>query len=136
MSTGNLPSLPGTHPGDDCVALARAGAEVFRGLPYSTRAPGLSQPSAACDVLASPSMAAARTGQVLAQIARYLDTADAAGHLGHDYGHNPSLAVDAAATFLADAQLSAAALAGDLDAACQQLALINGRGHRTPQDQP
>ena len=38
--------------------------------------------------------------------------------------------------FLDDARLSAAALAGDLDAAQQQLALINGRGHRTPQDQP
>ena len=36
----------------------------------------------------------------------------------------PSIA--AAAVFLGDARMSAAALAGDLDAAQQQLALING----------
>jgi hypothetical protein len=62
-------------------------------------------------------MAAARTGQALAQITRYLDAAGTAGRLGHDRGEDPSLAVDAAAIFLSDAQLPAAALAGDLDAA-------------------
>jgi hypothetical protein len=35
--------------------------------------------------------------------------------------------VDAAAVFLGDARGSAAALAGDLDAAQQQLAPVNGR---------
>ena len=34
--------------------------------------------------------------------------------------------MDAAATFLQDAAASAAALAGDLDAAWQQLAAVNG----------
>ena len=72
-------------------------------------------------------MAAARTGQALAQVTRYLDAAASAGRLGHDYGEDPALAVDAAAIFLSDAQLSAAALAGDLDAAQNQLALLNGR---------
>ena len=67
------------------------------------------------------------TGQALAQITRYLDQALAAGRLGHDLGDDPAHAVEAAAVFLSDAAASAAALAGDLDAAQQQLAPVNGR---------
>ncbi len=74
--------------------------------------------------------------QLLTQITRYLDQALAAGKLGHDLGEDPAPAVDAAAIFLGDARLSAAALAGDLDAAQQQLALINGSRPRTRKDQP
>lgn len=125
------PGCPGKLPGDEPVALARAAAEAIRGLNHATRGPaGLGQPSAAYDVLGALSMAAARTGQALAQITRYLDAAETAGRLGHDRGEDPSLAVDAAAIFLSDAQLSAAALAGDLDAAQQQLALLNSHPRR------
>ena len=113
------------------VALARAAAEAIRGLNHATRGrDGIGQPSAAYDILGALSTAAARTGQALAQISRYLDTAATAGRLGHDHGQDPALAVDAAAIFLSDAQHSAAALAGDLDAAQQQLALLNGRPRR------
>jgi hypothetical protein len=117
-----------TQPGDCAVALARAACEAIRGLNHATRRnDGLGRPSAAYDVLGALSMTAARTGQALAQITRYLDTAETAGQLGHDYGEDPSLSVDAAAIFLSDAQLSAAALAGDLDAAQQQLAFLHSR---------
>ena len=76
-------------------------------------------------------------GQLLTQITGWLDRALAAGRLGHDLGEDPAAAVDGAAIFLGDARLSAAALAGDLDAAQQQLALINGRpARRTRKDQP
>jgi len=44
--------------------------------------------------------------------------------------------VNAAAVFLSDATASAAALAGDLSEAQQQLALINGRPAQTRKDQP
>jgi hypothetical protein len=45
--------------------------------------------------------------------------------------------VEAAAIFLADARSSAAALAGDIDAAQQQLAAVNGRpGQPTRKDTP
>lgn len=116
------------QPGEDAVRLARAAAEAIRGLNHATRSrDGIGQPSAAYDVLGALSMAAARTGQALAQITRYLDAAASAGHLGHDHGENPAFAVDAAAIFLSGAQLSAAALAGDLDAAQQQLSPLNGR---------
>ena len=123
--------------GDDSITLARTAAEAIRGLNHATRHEnGLGQPSVAYDVLGALSLAAARTGQALAQITRYLDQALAGSRLGHDLGDDPRFAVETAGLFLDDARLSAAALAGDLDAACQQLTLINGRGHRTPQDQP
>ena len=123
--------------GDDTITLARTAAEAIRGLNHATRhEAGLGQPSAAYDVLGALSQAAGRLGQLLTQITRYLDNALAAGTLGHDRGEDPALAVEGAAIFLDDARLSAAALAGDLDAAWQQLAPINGRGPRTPQDQP
>jgi hypothetical protein len=120
-----------TLTGGDTVALARAAAEAIRGLNHATRHEnGLGQPSVAYDVLGALSLAASRTGQALAQITRYLDQARAAGRLGHDLGEDPAHAVDGAAAFLGDARLSAAALAGDLDAAQQQLALVNGRPNR------
>jgi hypothetical protein len=124
--------------GDDTIALARTAAEAIRGLNHATRHEnGLGQPSAACDVLGALSLAASRLGQALAQIARYLDQALAAGRLGHDLGDDPCFAVETAGLFLDDARLSAAALAGDLDAARQQLAPVNGRPARpSPQDQP
>ena len=112
---------------DDTVTLARAAAEAIRGLNHATRhQAGLGQPSAAYDVLGALSLAASRIGQALAQITRYLDRALAAGRLGHD----PARAVDATTVFLCDAAASAAALAGDLDAAQQQLAPDHGRPAR------
>jgi malonyl CoA-acyl carrier protein transacylase len=112
----------------DAVALARAAAEAIRGLNHATRhEDGPGQPSAAYDALGALTLAASRLGQALAQIAGWLDRALAAGLLGHDLGEDPAHAVSAAGIFLDDARLSAAALAGDLDAAWQQLALVNGR---------
>jgi hypothetical protein len=124
--------------GDDTITLARTAAEAIRGLNHATRREnGLGQPSVAYDVLGALSLAAARTGQALAQITRYLDQALAGGTLGHDLGDDPAHAVDGAAAFLGDARQSAAALAGDLDAAQQQLALLNGRPAPRPRkDQP
>ena len=120
---------------DGSVALDRTAAEVIRGLNWTTNCDaGLDQPSAAYDVIGALSQAAARLPQLTAQITRYLGHALAAGALGHDRGEDPALDVEGAVIFLDDARLSAAALAGDLDAAQQQLALINGRP-ATPQDQ-
>jgi len=122
---------PGELTSDDTVTLARAAAEAIRGLNWATRhQAGLDQPSVAYDILGALSLTAARTGQALAQITRYLDQALAAGRLGHDRGHDPAHAIDATAIFLADATASAAALAGDLDAAQQQLAPVHGRPAR------
>ena len=121
---------------DDSVALARAAAEVIRGLNWTTNCDaGLDQPSAAYDVIGALSQAAGRLGQLFTQITRYLDRSLATGKLGHDRGEDPALDVEGAVIFLDDARLSADALAGDLDAAQQQLARINGRP-ATPQDQP
>jgi hypothetical protein len=116
---------------DDTVTLARAAAEAIRGLNWATRhQAGLDQPSAAYDVIGALSLAASRLGQALAQITRWPGQALAAGRLGHDHGHDPAQAIDATAIFLSDAAVSAAALAGDLDAAQQQLAPVNGRPAR------
>lgn len=83
------------------------------------------------------SLAASRLPQLLGQITGWLDQALAAGRLGHDLGEDPAHAVDAAAVFLGDAAASAAALAGDLDAAWHQLAPVNGHpARRTSKDQP
>jgi hypothetical protein len=124
--------------GDDTITLARTAAEAIRGLNHATRHDaGLGQPSVAYDVLGALSLAAARTGQALAQITRYLDQALAGSRLGHDLGDDPRFAVETAGLFLDDARLSAAALAGDLDAAQQQLALLNGHpAPRNRKDQP
>ena len=113
--------------GSDTTALARSAAEAIRGLNHATRhQAGLGQPAVAYDILGALSLAASRIGQALAQITRYLDRALAAGRLGHD----PARAVDATTVFLCDAAASAAALAGDLDAAQQQLAPVHGRPAR------
>ena len=113
---------------DATITLARTAAEAIRGLNWTTNChAGLDQPSVAYDVLGALSQAAGRLGQLLTQIIRYLDQALAAGKLGHDRGEDPALAVEGAVIFLDDARLSAAALAGDLDAAQQQLALVSGR---------
>jgi hypothetical protein len=118
------------------ITLARTAAEAIRGLNHATLCDaGLDQPSVACDVLGALSQAAGRLGQLLSQITRYLDQTLATGKLGHDRGQDPALAIESAVIFLNDARLSAAALAGDLDAACQQLALINGHPARS-KDQP
>jgi hypothetical protein len=121
---------------DDTVTLARTAAEAIRGLNWATQSSaGLGQPSVAYDVIGALSAAASRLGQALRQITSYLDSAAAAGLLGCDRGDDPAHAVAAAGTFLDDARLSAAALAGDLDAACQHLALISARP-TSRKDQP
>ena len=128
---------PGQLTAADTITLARTAAEAIRGLNHTTRhQAGLAQPSAAYDVLGALTLAASRLGQTLAQITGWLDRALADGRLGHDLGEDPAHTVAAAAgIFLDDARLSAAALAGGLDAACQQLALINA--HPAPRkDQP
>jgi hypothetical protein len=123
---------------DDTITLARAAAEAIRDLNWATRhEPGLGQPSVAYDILGALSLAASRLGQLFTQITGYLDRALAAGRLGHDLGEDPAHAVEAAAVFLGDAAASAAALAGDLDAAQQQLAPVNGHpARRTSKDHP
>ena len=130
---------PGQLTADDTLTLARTAAEAIRGLNHATRhRDGLGQPSAAYDILGALTLAASRLGQALAQITGWLDRALATGRLGHDLGEDPAHAIGAAGTFLDDARCSAAALATDLDAACQQLALINGQPspHRKDNQQP
>ena len=120
----------------DTVTLARAAAEAIRGLNWVTRCDaGLDQPAAAYDITGALMLAASRLPQLLTQLTSYLDQALAAGRLGHDLGEDPAGDIDAAVIFLGDARASAAALAGDLDAAQQQLALINGCP-RSRKDQP
>ena len=112
---------------DDTVRLARITAEAIRGLNWLTRhQTGLGQPSAAYDVIGALALAASRLGQALTQITGWLDRALEAGQLGHDLSEDPAEAIGTAGIFLGDAGLSAAALAGDLSQAQQQLALING----------
>ena len=112
---------------DDTVTLARTAAEAIRGLNHATRhEAGLDQPAIAYDILAFLSLAASRLPQLITQLTRYLDQALAAGQLGHDLGEDPAHAVNAAGVFLDDARGSAAALAGDLNQAQQQLACVNG----------
>ena len=122
---------------DDTLRLARTAAEAIRGLNWLSRSEaGLGQPSAAYDVIGALALAASRLGQALAQIDRWLGRALAAGQLGHDLGEDPAEAIGATGMFLGAASMSAAALAGDLDAAQQQLALINGTPrNRTPREQ-
>jgi hypothetical protein len=122
---------------DDTVCLARTAAEAVRGLNWLTgHDAGLGQPSAAYDITGALALAASRLPQLLTQIERWLDRALAAGKLGHDIGEDPADAIDAAAIFLSDARASASALAGDLNAAQQYLALINGNPRPNRKDQP
>ena len=123
---------------EDTVRLARTAAEAVRGLNHLTsHDAGLAQPSAAYDITGALALTASRLGQLLTQIERWPDHALAAGRLGHDLGEDPAAATGAAAVFLGDARMSAAALASDLDAAQQQLAPVNGTPRtRTRKDQP
>ena len=112
---------------DDTVLLARTAAEAIRGLNWLTGCEaGPGQPPAACDVIGALALAASRLHQAPAQITGWPGRALEAGRPGHGLGEDPAEAIDAAGIFPGDAGLSAAALAGDLDAARQQLALING----------
>jgi len=112
---------------DDTIALARTAAEAIRRLNHVTRhQPALGQPATAYDILGALSLGASRLPQLIGQIAGHLGQALAAGRLGHDLGEDPAHAIDVAAVFLNDARGSAAALAGDLDAAQHQLAPVNG----------
>ena len=121
----------------DTVTLARTAAEAIRGLNWVTRCDaGLDQPSVAYDVAGALMLAVSRLPQLFTQITSYLDHALAAGRLGHDLGEDPATAVEATAIFLGDARLSAAALAGDLDAAQQQLAPVNGQPASHRKDTP
>jgi hypothetical protein len=116
----------GSAAGEDTVALARTAAEAIRWLNHATRHQrGLGQPSAAYDLTGALTLAASGLPQLITQITRYLDQALAAGQLGHDHGEDPARNIRAAGIFLGDARASAAALAGDLDAAWQQLAPVN-----------
>ena len=117
---------------DDTIALARTAAEAIRGLNWATRCDaGLDQPSVAYDIIGDLSLAASRLGQLLRQIASYLDRSLAAGRLGHDLGQDPAPDVSSASIFLDDARLSAAALAGDLSQAQELLAAVNGSPRRS-----
>jgi hypothetical protein len=113
------------------AAIARTAAEAVRSLNHATLSgQGLEQPSDAYEVLGELATAASRLPQLLAQVAGFLDRALAGGRLGHDLGDDPCFAVETAGLFLDGARLSAAALAGDLGAAQQQLALVNGQPSR------
>lgn len=123
-----------TFTSQDTLTLARAAAEAIRGLNWVTRyGAGLDQPSVAYDITGALMLAASRLPQLLTQITSYLGQALADGQLGHDLGEDPARDIGAAVIFLGDARASAAALAGDLDAAQQQLALVNGHP-RSPKD--
>jgi hypothetical protein len=123
--------------GDDIVALARTAAEAIRGLNRATNSPaGLDQPSTAYDIIGALAMAASRLPQLITQITRWLGQAASAGRFGHDSGEDPAAAVEATVIFLDDARLSAAALSGDLDAAQQQLAPVNGQPASHRKDTP
>lgn len=116
------------QPGDDPVQLARAAADAIRGLCHATRPPGgLDEPAEAYDVLGALAQTLTRTAQAIGQIAGYLDIEATAGRLGHDLGDDPLPSAEAAGKLLADAGLTASALADDLDTAQQQLALLHQR---------
>ena len=112
--------------GDDTLRLARTAAEAIRGLNWLTRHEGgLGQPSIAYDIHRRPGPGRLPPRQPLTQVTRWLDQALAAGRSATTSARTPPRH-RGRRVFLADARLSAAALAGDLDAAQQQLALING----------
>jgi hypothetical protein len=109
------------------TALAHAAAEAIRDLNHATRHQGsLAQPGDAYALIGALFLTASRLPQLITQISAYLNHALAGGRLGHDLSEDPAPAVDGAVIFLGGARRSAAALAGDLDAAQQQLAHING----------
>jgi hypothetical protein len=119
------------------TALAHAAAEAIRDLNHVTRhQDSLTQPGDAYELIGALVLTASRLPQLITQISGWLDHALAGGRLGHDLGEDPALAVDGAVIFLGDARVSAGALAGDLDAAQQQLALINGQPSLRSKDTP
>ena len=116
---------------DGTLALARTAAEVIRSLNHATLGgDGLEQPADAYAVLGELSLAASRLPQLLGQVGRWLAGALAAGRLGCDDGTDPAGAISGAAIFISGARGSAAALAGNLSQAQQQLAPVNGRPSR------
>jgi hypothetical protein len=118
------------------TALARQAAEALRSLNHATLGPdGISQPGDAYDVLGDLSLAVSRIPQALAQLGRWLAAALAAGQLGSSNGTDPSVAVSGAWMFISDARGSAAALAGNLSLAQQQLSAVSG-SLAEPEDQP
>jgi hypothetical protein len=113
---------------DGTLALARAAAEAIRSLNHATLGgDGLEQPADAYAILGELSLAASRLPQLLGQVGRWLAAALAAGRLGSDDGTDPACAVSSAQIFICDARGSAAALAGNLSQAQQQLAPVHGR---------
>jgi hypothetical protein len=119
------------------TTLAHAAAAAIRDLNHATRhQDSLAQPADAYELTGALSLTASRLPQLISQISACLSHALGSGRLGHDLGEDPALSVDAAVIFLGDARLSAAALAGDLDAAQQQLALINGQPAPCRKDTP
>jgi hypothetical protein len=111
---------------EETLALARTAAGAVRSLNHATLGgDGLEQPADAYAVLGELTLAAAGLPQLLAQVGRWLASAFAAGRLGCDDGTSPAAAVGAR-LHLSDARASAAALAGDLDSARQQLAAVHG----------
>ena len=113
------------------LALARTAAEAIRSLNHATLGgDGLEQPADAYAVLGELSLAASRLPQLLAQVGRWLAAALAAGRLGCDDGTDPAGAISGAAIFISGARGSAAALAGNLSHAQQQLAPVNGEPAR------
>jgi hypothetical protein len=119
------------------AALAHAAAETIRDLNHLTRyQDSLAQPGDAYELIGALFLTASRLPQLITQISGWLDHALAGGRLGHDLGEDPAPAVDGAVIFLGDARVSAGALAGDLDAAQQQLALINGQPSLRSKDTP
>jgi hypothetical protein len=119
------------------AALAHAAAETIRDLNHLTRyQDSLAQPGDAYELIGALFLTASRLPQLITQISGWLDHALAGGRLGHDLSEDPALAVDGAVIFLGDARVSAGALAGDLDAAQQQLALINGQPSLRSKDTP
>jgi len=112
-------------------ALAAAAAEALRSLNHATLGPdGLAQPGDAYDVLAALSLAASRLPQALGQVGRWLDTALADGRLACHDGSDPVFAVGGTWLFLHDARGTAAALAGDIGQAQQQLSAVSGHEER------
>jgi hypothetical protein len=116
---------------DGTLALARSAAEAIRGLNHATLGgDGLAQPADAYAVLGELSLAASRLPQLLGQVGRWLAAALAGDRLGCDDGTDPAAAVSGAWLFLSDARGSAAALAGNLSDAQQQLAAVRANPSR------
>lgn len=116
-----------TNSPEETLALARTAAGAVRSLNHATLGgEGLAQPADAYAVLGELALAAAGLTQLLAQVGRWLAAALAAGRLGCDDGTSPAAAAGGARLHLTGARASAAALAGDLDSARQEIAAVHG----------